>query len=390
MTSQTRPEPAARVSFPPTVTAVIFGAVLIGLAVLLVLSAEALAPYIVGLVLVFVMNGAVDRMARAGVPRWAGTVLTIIGLLVAIAFFVYVVLDALIGEFANLVESLPDIAGAVGQWIADLDLPPVVLVPVAQWVTGFLGSIPDLIPGIFGVFVGGVGSVVAFLFAVAGLPFWIFYAVNDRPAVMDGLRQSIPARYREPFVDMLAIVADVFGAWARSTITLAISVAAPFFLGFLLFGRLIDPDIGRYAVLFSVVLGLAEFVPVIGPVIAVIPILLITLAVSGIGGVVAVLLLFVVIQQLDGAILVPRIQGKALSLHPVVILPALVVGSALGGLLGAILAMPVTASARAIVAYLLRRAEGDTQVDEASDALAAEPDKADAATAVPEPAPERI
>ena len=70
---QTTPVAAAltprRVDFPPTWHAVIFGAVLVGLTVLVVLTQEALAPYIIGLILVFLMNGLVDRMQRAGVPR---------------------------------------------------------------------------------------------------------------------------------------------------------------------------------------------------------------------------------------------------------------------------------------------------------------------------------
>ena len=60
------PRSPKRVELPPTWHAVIFGGVLVGLTVLVILTQEALAPYIIGLILVFLMNGLVDRLQRAG------------------------------------------------------------------------------------------------------------------------------------------------------------------------------------------------------------------------------------------------------------------------------------------------------------------------------------
>ena len=80
--------------------------------------------------------------------------------------------------------------------------------------------------------------------------------------------------------------------------------------------------------------------------------------IAGLPGVIAVGILFVVIEQIDGAVVQPKVQGHELDLHPAIILPALVVGSALAGLMGAILALPLTAAARQTVAYLLRITDG--------------------------------
>jgi len=61
------------------------------------------------------------------------------------------------------------------------------------------------------------------------------------------------------------------------------------------------------------------------------------------------------IQQLENYLLVPKIQGDATKLHPAVVMFALIIGAAIAGLLGAILALPVTAAGRDIYAYLFRR-----------------------------------
>jgi predicted PurR-regulated permease PerM len=97
--------------------------------------------------------------------------------------------------------------------------------------------------------------------------------------------------------------------------------------------------------------------------------------------VVAVLIVFVVIEQIDGAVIQPQVQSHALDLHPAIILAALVVGSALAGLLGAILALPVTAAGRQIVACLLGITSGDAHPAAVVAAEPADPGPPEPATA---------
>jgi predicted PurR-regulated permease PerM len=359
-----------RVRFPPTWHGVIFAAVIIGLATLVVITQEALAPYIVGLIIVFLLNGTVDRLARAGLPRWAGTLIAIIALIAGVVLFFWIVLDALLAQAAALVGTLPEIAAAVSDWLLSLNLPPGIYEMLRSWVVGFLESLPQLIGGAFGFVLEGAAGLAAFIVAIAGLPFWIFYALSDSPALLAGFREAVPGTFRSGVLHILGILGRVFGAWARGMAIIAVIVGIPFFIAFNLFGIWIDPDIADYALLFSVTLAISELIPIIGPILALIPILLITAVIAGLPGVVAVLIVFVVIEQIDGAVIQPQVQSHALDLHPAIILPALVVGSALAGLLGAILALPVTAAGRQIVAYLLGITSGDA--DPAS-VVAAEP-----------------
>jgi predicted PurR-regulated permease PerM len=365
--SPAQPDPSVtlnaprRVELPPTWHAVIFGGVLVALAVLLVLTQEALAPYIIGLVIVFLMNGLVDRLQRAGVPRWGGTLIAMLGLIVAIIVFVWLILGALIEQLGALIGGLPEIADAVAEWILSLPLPAGVDDAIIGWLEGLPEAFPEFLAGLFGAFASGVAGFVALVFAWAGIPFWIFYALSDSPALLRGLRVAVPGSFRHSVFAILQILGDVFGAWARGTAIIAGIVFVPFVIGFSLFGLLIDPDIGDYALLFAVTLAVSELIPVIGPILAVIPILIITAVIAGVPGVVAVGLLFIVVEQIDGAVVQPKVQSHALDLHPAIILPALVVGSALAGLMGAIMALPLAAAARQTVAYLLRITEGAPQ-----------------------------
>lgn len=353
------PTSAKRVEFPPTWHALIFGGVLVGLAVLVILTQEALAPYIIGLILVFLMNGLVDRLQRAGVPRWGGTLIAILALIAAIVAFVYLILDALLDQLSTLIDSLPEIASAVSEFARGLGLPEDVEVAVASWIEALPAAIPDLLAGVFGFVVSGVGGFVALVVAWAGIPFFIFYALSDSPRLLGGLRAAVPGSFRASVFAILKILGDVFGAWARGTAIIAGIVFVPFLIGFTLFGIFIDPDIGDYALLFAVTLALSELIPVIGPVLALVPILVFTAVIAGLPGVIAVGVLFVIIEQIDGAVVQPKVQGHVLDLHPAIILPALVVGSALAGIMGAILALPLTAAARQTIAYLMSITDGE-------------------------------
>jgi predicted PurR-regulated permease PerM len=349
------------VELPPTWHALIFGGVLVGLAVLVVLTQEALAPYIVGLILIFLMNGLVDRLQRAGVPRWGGTLIAIVALIAAVAAFVYFILDALLEQLSTLIASLPEIAGVIGDFLLGLGLPENLEAALAAWVEGLPAAVPDLLAGLLGFVASGVGGFVALVIAWAGIPFFIFYALSDSPRLLTGLRAAVPDSFRTSVFAILKILGDVFGAWARGTALIAAIVFVPFVIGFYVFGLVIDPDIGEYALLFAATLAISELIPIIGPILAVIPILAITAVIAGLPGVVAVGVLFVIIEQIDGAVVQPKVQGHVLDLHPAIILPALVVGSALAGIMGAILALPLTAAARQTIAYLLRITDGDTE-----------------------------
>ncbi len=356
------PAPPKRVEFPPTWHALIFGGVLVGLAVLVVLTQEALAPYIIGLVLIFLLNGLVDRLQRAGIPRWGGTLIAILALIAAVAAFVYLILDALVDQLSTLIDSLPEIASAVSEFVLSLGLPENIEAAMAAWVETLPAAIPDVLAGVFGFVVSGVGGFVALVVAWAGIPFFIFYALSDSPRLLSGLRAAVPGSFRASVFAILKILGDVFGAWARGTAIIAGIVFVPFVIGFYLFGILIDPDIGDYALLFAFTLALSELIPIIGPILALIPILVITAVIAGLPGVIAVGVLFVIIEQIDGAVVQPKVQGHVLDLHPAIILPALVIGSALAGIMGAILALPLTAAGRQTVAYLLRITGGEPEL----------------------------
>ena len=192
-----------------------------------------------------------------------------------------------------------------------------------------------------------VGNVVGYLI----VPVWVFYVLKDRPRLLAGVEDQLPRSWRDEARAIAGIVDQVIGRWLRAQLVLGTVVGVLTFLGLLALSALVDPVFGRLAVLLAVIAGIFELLPIIGPILSAIPAVLIGLSV-GSEATLAVLALYIAVQQLENNLLVPRIQGDAVRLHPSVVIFALVVGGTIAGLLGAVLSLPFAAAAKEVYEYL--------------------------------------
>ncbi len=144
--------------------------------------------------------------------------------------------------------------------------------------------------------------------------------------------------------------------------------------------------------ILALIAGFLEWFPIIGPIISAIPAILIGLTISPAAALAAVAL-YTVIQQLENNILVPKVMGDAVDLHPAVMILSLVAGAALFGVGGAILAAPTVAAGRDLYRYGFQRLAGQpplVALDLARHgARRTEPEAAPAVVAAPAEAAER-
>jgi len=339
---------------PPSPRAglVIAGAIV--LFAILYLGRSALGPFVVGLVLAYLLDLPVERMARLGLPRWVSVLLVYVVVVVVTAQALSIVLRPLGTELATFIREFPTFTAQVADMYAHLDLPPALRQAIDGWLLdlgqGVGGIDPSaLLPVVTGI-AGIVGSIVGYII----IPVWIFYLIKDRPALSAAAERSLPAEWRADARAVSGLVLRVFAQWLRGQLFLGITVGVATFVGLLLLSGTIDPVFGRFALLLSIIAGVLELLPIIGPIIAAIPAVLLALT-GGIDAAIAALVLYTVIQQIENNLLVPKIQGDAVELHPSAVMLALVIGGAIAGLLGAILALPVAAAGRDVFRYLFHR-----------------------------------
>ena len=372
------PPPNRRLVVPtPRVALVIGAAVVIG--VVLYLGREALTPFIVGVLLIYVLDPAVGFVSRLRIGRWTiprGLAVLIVYL---VAFFVIVealalllgpLVSQLLGylrDLPRLLDALNDLLAEIGTYYASLDLPE----PVRSFIDGAIADIGrgagqfdfgTLLP-IASTFAGAAASLFGYLI----IPIWAFYLLRDRLRLTEQFNAALPPAWRRDTWAVVNIIEKVFGNWIRAQIVLGLIIGAATYGGLLLLGWFVDERFLQFAVLLAVIAGFLELLPIIGPIVSMIPTLLIALTTSEpLVAALAVVALYFAIQQIEGAVLVPKIQGNALELHPSMVIFALIIGGAIAGIVGAILSIPITAAARGIFRHLFNRVS-DEEVETRSD-----------------------
>lgn len=349
----------------PRVAVLIAAAIVVGL--LFWMARDSLRPFIVGLLLVYLLDPPVRWLVARGVRRTLAIGIVYIVTIAGIVLFLEVTLTPLINELLRFIDELPVLAAQLQAQIqrlseiyARLEIPPAV----REWVDNLIASIQSGEGG--GAFdiavllpiVTGATSLLGAIFGYVVLPVWVFYLLKDRVVLTRTFDAALPPTWRFDVWAMLRTVQRVFGQWVRGQLLLGVTVGVMTFIGLMILSVTVDPIFGRFAILLSVTAGILELVPIIGPIIAAVPAVLLA-ATAGLEAVIAALVLYTLVQQLENNLLVPKIQGDAVELHPAAVIFAIIVGGALAGLLGAILALPITAAARDIVRYLFRRLSPD-------------------------------
>src|SRR5688572_17808426 len=362
--SSTAPRFAA---LSPRVAVLIVAAIVLG--VVLWMARDAVRPFIVGLLLVYLLEPPVRWLVRRGMRRTLAILLVYVVAIVAIVEILNLTLTPLVNELVRFIQDFPALTvqlqlqiERLSEIYARLQLPEALREYIDSVIAG-IGQGEGASPIDFAIFLPvltGAGSFIGAIFGYVLLPVWVFYILKDRSVLTAQFDRSLPAAWRFDVWAVLRIGRRVFGQWVRAQLVLGITVGVFTFIGLMLLSQLVDPVFGRYAILLSVTAGVLELLPIIGPIISAVPAVLLA-ATAGIEPVIAALILYTLVQQIENNLLVPKIQGDAVEMHPAAVMFAIIIGGALAGLLGAILALPVTAAARDVVRYLFRRASpGDS------------------------------
>jgi predicted PurR-regulated permease PerM len=353
--SDAAPRPPARIGSPtPRVAMVLVGALVLG--VVLYMGRDALSPFVVGLLLVYLLHPPIDRLHRFGVPRWIAILVVYVVVAWALYQAISLTIRPLVEQIRTFVDDLPGLLAQLDQLYHGLNLPPQLRTAIDEWIAG-LSQGGGIDPGVLLPVVNVTAGLVSSIFGYLIIPVWAFYLLKDRRELMAAADRSLPGDWRRDVWEVVAIVDRVFGQWIRGQLFLGVTVGVATFAGLMILNATIDPIFGRFALLLAISAGVLELLPIIGPIIAAVPAVLLALT-AGPQAAIAALVLYFVIQQVENNLLVPKIQGDAVEMHPSAVMFSLVLGGAIAGLLGAILALPVTAAARDVYRYAFRRVSG--------------------------------
>jgi predicted PurR-regulated permease PerM len=343
----------------------IFAFLMIVLVLLLLWQARgALPAFFIGLALAFVLDPGVTALARWGVPRWAGVVISYAGAVAVIWAVLAFVLPPITAQAREFMQQLPELGAAIGdveralvEWYEGLPLPADLREAIEEQLAASGEAIGDLLAGLLAPTINAVVRAATFLVGLIVVPVWLFYVLKDRESFSRAVASAMPPTWRADTENVLAMLGRVGGRWVRGQLLLGASIFLATAIGLTILTLIGFTEFGQFTLVLALIAGVLEWVPIIGPIIAAIPAILIGLTISPVAAIAAAVL-YTVIQQLENHILVPKVMGDAVDLHPAVMILALVVGGALFGIGGVILAAPTVAAGRDLYRYGFHRFGG--------------------------------
>ncbi len=230
-------------------------------------------------------------------------------------------------KYIQDIQQNPFVQRAIG--IIDQIAPSVN--PGAQTLEGnAVVGVQSTLTGLFSTVTGVFGGIFSFVLVLV----MTFYMVVHDDPLRRIFRSVIPEQY-VPYVSQLFDkIRDKLGAWMRGQLILSAIIGLLVFIGLAIIGV-------RYAAVLGLLAALLEFVPYVGPLFAAIPALLISFSQGGPVMFSLVLVMYIVIQQFENHILVPKVMQRAVGLNPIFSIVAILVGAKLAGVPGALLAIPV-------------------------------------------------
>jgi predicted PurR-regulated permease PerM len=184
----------------------------------------------------------------------------------------------------------------------------------------------------------------------------MLYFMRDQPKIARGFYNSLPEQWLVHVKTGIGFLKKDFANYFKAEIIVGSIVAVMVTIGNLVIGAIVGGPIGEFAFLLGLIAGLFELLPTIGPILALIPALVLAFTTSP-TAVVLVLIFYFIVFNIEGSILVPLIEGEVISFRASTVLFLVMLGFALGGLIGAILALPVGAIIRDSFTYFFDHAK---------------------------------
>jgi predicted PurR-regulated permease PerM len=280
--------------------------------------------------------------------RGAAILILYLGIFLVIGVLLSMIIVPMAQQAAGFIQQLPQFIGELRRWLIELR----VRWPWLPDLAGMLEHLPSEIsslsrygPEAAGVafrFIGGIAAAITVLV-------FTYYMLVEGGQMKRAFLALFPP-YDRPRVDLiLQRIGIKFGGWLRGQIVLSLSVAAPVAIGLALIGM-------PYAFLLGVIAGLGELIPIVGPTLGGAAAILVALSQPA-WRLVAVVIFYTIIMNVEPHILVPRIMGQAIGLSPLLTLVALLSGIKLMGILGGLLSIPLAAALQVIVGEVVREIE---------------------------------
>jgi len=322
-----------------------------------------LLPLAVAAIIAFLLDPVVDCFQRRGIPRIWSIILVFVLAVGVLGVFLAIVIPRIVSDVGNLIDNIPKFQDAfMGRfeefhvWVkTKLDRPemenPMTTIQ-ALWMK-YVGdfSLPsgDHVKDAGRWIISNVAKAASLLGLLVGfalVPVYVFYFLLEKTGIAGHWTDYLPVQepaIKNEIVFFINSVNDALIVFFRGQILVAMCVGALTAIGFSLIGL-------NYGLLLGVMTGMLGIIPYLGVMMSFVPAVIIGIVQFGDWRVGLVVAVFATVQFLEGMVISPKIIGDRVGMHPLTIIIAVITGTTLlGGIVGGILAIPITAVLRALM-----------------------------------------
>lgn len=321
---------------------------------ILIIFSNILMPFVIALLLYYLFSPFVDFLEKKKVKRIYGVAILyflLIGLIVIGVGSLFPLLrDQVTSFIENIPEFLESLTASVTGWIETIPFGEEIE-SFIQEGESFVASIPDnldqyLTDGFSGLstVMSGLTNIVV---TIITFPIILFFLLKDEKRFFLAVLGIIPPKWRENLIRVSSEINTQVGAYVKGQLIIASSIGFMMFIGFTIINL-------EYSGVLAIIAAFTSIIPYVGPTLAFIPALVIALMDSW-WMVLQLLMVWAVVQFIDGNLVEPNVMGKQLNVHPLTIIIVLLVMGDLLGLFGLIFGVPIYAILKVIVVHMFQQ-----------------------------------
>jgi predicted PurR-regulated permease PerM len=330
--------------------------------VILYLLRNIILPFLIGLVLAYIllppMSWIERHLPRPGKNKPAKRIISILLVFILVLLVVggvgYFVVLTTVNSFLNIVSNAPDYISqsfaTIRTWLDSLRgwLPESTYQEVDNFISNLGVNLGNVFRNLFLNVATSIPATITYAMGFASLPIFLYYLLKDHERLTEYLYSWLPDKAARHLKNIFNIINEVLGGYLRAQLLMGLFVGTLALIALLIIRA-------PFAFGLAAVAGITELIPVLGPWIGGTIAALVVLAINP-AKVIWVIIAFFAIQLVENTLLVPRIQGYYLHVHPVIAVVLIVLGAALAGFWGVILAIPLTSTVVMLTRYIIKAA----------------------------------
>ncbi len=287
---------------------------------------DILLGFFVALLLMSILNPTVTRFSKYKIPKQLSVLLVYLLVFGVVGLTLAMLIPPFVDQWSSFVVGLPRYLENVG--VFGMHGEQIIGQLISQ-----MGAIPGQIAKVtISIFSNAISVFTVLIFT--------FYLLVTRDKLDEQFGAFFGQEKRKEIDGILNLLEKRLGGWARGQLLLMVMVWVLTYVGLLLLGI-------PFALPLSILAGLLEVVPYIGPILAAIPVVVVGFGISPVAGLATVALAFLV-QQVENYVFVPKVMEKTAGVNPIVTLLSLAIGFRLAGIMGVLISIPVVITAQTL------------------------------------------